>query len=54
MVRWLLLVGPTELHSGTAHKPAVKSVVDTTNFDDYPADPEGPPPDDVTGWDKDF
>ncbi|XP_016937276.3 cGMP-dependent protein kinase, isozyme 2 forms cD5/T2 isoform X2 [Drosophila suzukii] len=35
-------------------KPAVKSVVDTTNFDDYPADPEGPPPDDVTGWDKDF
>ncbi|XP_016961893.1 cGMP-dependent protein kinase, isozyme 2 forms cD4/T1/T3A/T3B isoform X1 [Drosophila biarmipes] len=35
-------------------KPAVKSVVDTTNFDDYPPDPEGPPPDDVTGWDKDF
>ncbi|EDV99155.1 cGMP-dependent protein kinase, isozyme 2 forms cD5/T2 isoform X2 [Drosophila grimshawi] len=35
-------------------KPSVKSVVDTTNFDDYPADPEGPPPDDVSGWDKDF
>ncbi|XP_068151666.1 cGMP-dependent protein kinase, isozyme 2 forms cD4/T1/T3A/T3B isoform X1 [Drosophila tropicalis] len=35
-------------------KPTVKSVVDTTNFDDYPPDPEGPPPDDVTGWDKDF
>ncbi|ALC38852.1 for [Drosophila busckii] len=35
-------------------KPAVKSVVDTGNFDDYPPDPEGPPPDDVSGWDKDF
>ncbi|XP_034101389.1 cGMP-dependent protein kinase, isozyme 2 forms cD4/T1/T3A/T3B isoform X1 [Drosophila albomicans] len=35
-------------------KPTVKSVVDTTNFDDYPPDPEGPPPDDVSGWDKDF
>ncbi|KAH8233869.1 hypothetical protein KR032_000816 [Drosophila birchii] len=35
-------------------KPSVKSVVDTANFDDYPPDPEGPPPDDVTGWDKDF
>uniref|UniRef100_A0A1A9WUS9 cGMP-dependent protein kinase n=1 Tax=Glossina brevipalpis TaxID=37001 RepID=A0A1A9WUS9_9MUSC len=35
-------------------KPTVKSVTDTTNFDDYPPDPEGPPPDDVTGWDKDF
>ncbi|XP_020806322.1 cGMP-dependent protein kinase, isozyme 2 forms cD5/T2 isoform X2 [Drosophila serrata] len=35
-------------------KPSVKSVVDTGNFDDYPPDPEGPPPDDVTGWDKDF
>lgn len=35
-------------------KPTVRSVTDTTNFDDYPPDPEGPPPDDVTGWDKDF
>ncbi|XP_036329819.1 cGMP-dependent protein kinase, isozyme 2 forms cD5/T2-like [Rhagoletis pomonella] len=35
-------------------KPTVKSVVDTTNFDAYPPDPEGPPPDDLTGWDKDF
>ncbi|XP_034126352.1 cGMP-dependent protein kinase, isozyme 2 forms cD5/T2 isoform X3 [Drosophila guanche] len=34
--------------------PTVKSVVDTTNFDDYPPDPEGPPADDVSGWDKDF
>ncbi|XP_036347799.1 cGMP-dependent protein kinase, isozyme 2 forms cD5/T2-like, partial [Rhagoletis pomonella] len=35
-------------------KPTVKSVVDTTNFDAYPPDPERPPPDDLTGWDKDF
>ncbi|EDW12606.1 cGMP-dependent protein kinase, isozyme 2 forms cD4/T1/T3A/T3B isoform X1 [Drosophila mojavensis] len=35
-------------------KPSVKSVVDTANFDEYPPDPEGPPPDDVSGWDKDF
>ena len=35
-------------------KPNVKSVTDTTNFDDYPPDPEGAPPDDITGWDKDF
>ncbi|XP_039952929.1 cGMP-dependent protein kinase, isozyme 2 forms cD4/T1/T3A/T3B isoform X3 [Bactrocera tryoni] len=35
-------------------KPTVKSVIDTTNFDAYPPDPEGPPPDDLTGWDKDF
>lgn len=34
--------------------PAVKSVIDTTNFDDYPPDPDGPPPDDNTGWDNDF
>lgn len=35
-------------------KPTVKSVIDTTNFDDYPPDSDGPPPDDVTGWDKEF
>ncbi|XP_055838155.1 cGMP-dependent protein kinase, isozyme 2 forms cD4/T1/T3A/T3B isoform X1 [Episyrphus balteatus] len=34
--------------------PTVKSSTDTTNFDDYPPDPDGPPPDDATGWDKDF
>lgn len=34
--------------------PKVQSVVDTTNFDDYPADPDGPPPDDLSGWDEDF
>lgn len=35
-------------------QPNVKNVVDTTNFDDYPPDPEGPPPDDLTGWDAEF
>lgn len=34
--------------------PSVKNVIDTTNFDDYPADGDGPPPDDLTGWDQDF
>lgn len=34
--------------------PKVQSVIDTTNFDDYPADPDGPPPDDLSGWDEDF
>lgn len=34
--------------------PEVKSVIDTANFDDYPPDPESPPPDDVSGWDNDF
>jgi cGMP-dependent protein kinase len=34
--------------------PQVKSVVDTANFDEYPPDADGPPPDDITGWDADF
>ncbi|BFZ17666.1 hypothetical protein BsWGS_20704 [Bradybaena similaris] len=34
--------------------PGVKSPIDTSNFDDYPEDEEEPPPDDLTGWDKDF
>ncbi|XP_075215206.1 cGMP-dependent protein kinase for isoform X2 [Lycorma delicatula] len=34
--------------------PKVKSVIDTSNFDDYPPDSEEPPPDDLTGWDTDF
>ncbi|KAJ9591965.1 hypothetical protein L9F63_001477, partial [Diploptera punctata] len=34
--------------------PKVRSVTDTSNFDDYPPDSEGPPPDDLTGWDADF
>ncbi|XP_068914861.1 cGMP-dependent protein kinase, isozyme 2 forms cD4/T1/T3A/T3B isoform X2 [Tenebrio molitor] len=34
--------------------PRVKHETDTSNFDEYPADADGPPPDDVTGWDADF
>ncbi|XP_044739615.1 cGMP-dependent protein kinase, isozyme 2 forms cD5/T2 isoform X1 [Chrysoperla carnea] len=34
--------------------PQVRSVIDTSNFDEYPPDGDGPPPDDVTGWDADF
>ncbi|XP_054267615.1 cGMP-dependent protein kinase, isozyme 2 forms cD4/T1/T3A/T3B isoform X3 [Macrosteles quadrilineatus] len=34
--------------------PKVRSVVDTGNFDEYPPDAEGPPPDDISGWDADF
>ncbi|PAA74802.1 hypothetical protein BOX15_Mlig003256g1 [Macrostomum lignano] len=33
--------------------PKVSSAVDASNFDEYPADNEHPP-DDVSGWDKDF
>ena len=31
----------------------VKGPLDSSNFDDYPQDTDIPP-DDVTGWDKDF
>lgn len=36
--------------------PNVNSAIDTANFDDYPPDADGPPPDfdDGSGWDKDF
>ncbi|XP_044760115.1 cGMP-dependent protein kinase, isozyme 2 forms cD5/T2 isoform X1 [Coccinella septempunctata] len=34
--------------------PNVNSVVDTSNFDEYPQDVDAPPPDDVSGWDADF
>lgn len=34
--------------------PQVRSVIDTSNFDEYPPDGDGPPPDDVTGWDTEF
>ncbi|XP_046405262.1 cGMP-dependent protein kinase, isozyme 2 forms cD4/T1/T3A/T3B isoform X1 [Ischnura elegans] len=34
--------------------PKIKSVVDTSNFDDYPPESDGPPPDDLSGWDTDF
>jgi len=33
--------------------PKIKSPTDASNFDDYPKDDEIPP-DDVSGWDKDF
>lgn len=34
--------------------PTVKTVIDTTNFDDYPPDAEAMPPDDLSGWDENF
>lgn len=34
--------------------PNVRSVLDCSNFDEYPPDTDGPPPDDITGWDNDF
>lgn len=34
--------------------PRVKHVTDASNFDDYPPDNDGLPPDDITGWDTDF
>lgn len=34
--------------------PVVKSPVDTHNFDQYPADGDEPPPDDLSGWDNNF
>lgn len=34
--------------------PQVNNVIDTSNFDEYPKEAEIPPPDDLSGWDKDF
>ncbi|XP_021933459.1 cGMP-dependent protein kinase, isozyme 2 forms cD4/T1/T3A/T3B isoform X1 [Zootermopsis nevadensis] len=34
--------------------PKVRNVTDTSNFDEYPPDSEGPPLDDLTGWDAEF
>ncbi|KAF2900680.1 hypothetical protein ILUMI_05506, partial [Ignelater luminosus] len=34
--------------------PQVKHVTDTSNFDDYPPDTDGQPPDDISGWDANF
>uniref|UniRef100_A0A1B6EZI2 cGMP-dependent protein kinase n=2 Tax=Cuerna arida TaxID=1464854 RepID=A0A1B6EZI2_9HEMI len=34
--------------------PKVRNVTDTGNFDEYPPDADGPPPDDISGWDTDF
>jgi hypothetical protein len=36
------------------HQLQVKSATDVTNFDSYSADESGVPPDDLSGWDKDF
>ncbi|XP_071748038.1 cGMP-dependent protein kinase, isozyme 2 forms cD4/T1/T3A/T3B isoform X2 [Lepeophtheirus salmonis] len=34
--------------------PKIKNQLDTSNFDEYPMDSEGPPPDDTSGWDEYF
>ncbi|CAH0564053.1 unnamed protein product [Brassicogethes aeneus] len=34
--------------------PQVNHVTDTSNFDNYPPDADGLPPDDTTGWDASF
>jgi len=34
--------------------PEIRGPTDFGNFDEYPIDPDGPPPDDTTGWDVDF
>merc|ERR1711970_1284290 len=34
--------------------PKINGHLDVSNFDDYPMDADGPPPDDVTGWDEHF
>ncbi|XP_023228963.1 cGMP-dependent protein kinase, isozyme 2 forms cD4/T1/T3A/T3B-like [Centruroides sculpturatus] len=34
--------------------PLVQNVLDTSNFDPYPPETEGPPRDDDTGWDVEF
>ena len=31
-----------------------QSHLDTSNFDEYPMDQDGAPPDDVSGWDEQF
>jgi len=34
--------------------PSIQSHLDTSNFDEYPMDQDGAPPDDVSGWDEHF
>lgn len=34
--------------------PQVRHAIDTHNFDQYPPDTDGPPPDDISGWDAEF
>ncbi|KAL5019132.1 hypothetical protein ScPMuIL_004854 [Solemya velum] len=38
----------------TPINPVVKSSIDTSNFDKYPANQDESPPDDLTGWDREF
>ena len=35
-------------------KPKIKSPSDTSNFDEFPPEDSKPPPDETSGWDKDF
>merc|ERR1712158_142539 len=39
---------------GVPIMPTILSHLDTSNFDEYPMDNDGTPPDDVTGWDEKF
>ena len=39
---------------GVPITPKIQNHLDTSNFDEYPTDSEGVPPDDVTGWDELF
>lgn len=34
--------------------PEIRGPQDCGNFDEYPPDPDGPPPDDLSGWDVSF
>lgn len=34
--------------------PQIRDITDTSNFDEYPPDSDGLPPDDTSGWDYDF
>ena len=34
--------------------PEIRGPQDCGNFDEYPPDPDGAPPDDLSGWDADF
>lgn len=34
--------------------PKIRNVIDSSNFDPYPPDEGGLPPDDTSGWDSNF
>lgn len=45
------------LRNRTLHPPITPKIgnhLDTSNFDEYPRDDDGPPPDDESGWDDQF